>query len=105
MAKKNIKLRARLKDGIVTVKALIKHPMETGLRKDKVTGLKVPAYHITEITCHRKDDLLFSSQWGPGVSKDPFISFTLKSIAKGDMLTLAYVDNKGQTDSIATAVK
>ena len=49
MAKKNIKLRARLKDGIVTVKALIKHPMETGLRKDKVTGLKVPAYHITEI--------------------------------------------------------
>jgi len=105
MAKKNIKLRARLKNGIVIVKALIKHPMETGLRKDKVTGLKVPAYHITEITCHRKDDLVFSCQWGPGVSKDPFLSFTLKSIDKGEMLTLAYVDNKGLTDSLDVKVK
>lgn len=105
MAKKNIKLRARLKNSIVTVKALIKHPMETGLRKDKVTGLKIPAYHITEITCHRKDDLLFSCQWGPGVAKDPFISFTLKGIEAGEVLSLAYVDNKGQTDSADATVK
>ena len=105
MAKKNIKMRAKLKNGIVTVKALIKHPMETGLRKDKVTGFKVPAYHITEITCHRKDDLLFSCQWGPGVSKDPFLSFTLKGVDKGDILTLAYIDNKGQTDSLDVKVK
>lgn len=105
MAKKNFKLRAKLKNGIVNVKALIKHPMETGLRKDKVTGLKIPAYFITEVTCHRGDDLLFSSQWGPGVSKDPFISFTLKNIAKGEMLTVAYVDNKGKTDSLDGKVK
>ena len=105
MAKKNIKLRAKLKNGIVTVKAIFKHPMETGLRKDKVTGLKVPAHHITETTCHRKDDLLLSSQWGPGVSKNPFISFTLKGIDKWEMLTIAYVDNKGKTESLDVKVK
>ena len=105
MAKKNIKLRAKLKNGMVTVKALIKHPMETGLRKDKLTGLKIPAYYISEVTCHRGDDLLISSQWGAGVSKDPFISFNLKGIDKGELLTLAYVDNKGQTDSLDVKVK
>lgn len=105
MADKNIKLRARLKNGIVTMKALLKHPMETGLRKDKLTGLNIPAYHITEISCHRKDDLLFSCQWGPGVSKNPFLSFTLKGIAKGETLTLAYVDSKGLTDSFDVKVR
>lgn len=105
MAKKNFKLRAKVKNGIVTVKALLKHPMETGLRKDKLTGLRIPAHHITEITCHRKDDLLLSSQWGPGVSKNPFLSFTLKGINKGEILTMAYVDNKGKTDSQDVKVK
>lgn len=37
MAKKSIKIRAKAKNGVVTVKALISHKMETGLRKDKKT--------------------------------------------------------------------
>ncbi|MBT7047566.1 MAG: thiosulfate oxidation carrier complex protein SoxZ, partial [Gammaproteobacteria bacterium] len=35
---KSIKLRAKSKKGVVTVKCLMNHPMETGLRKDKKTG-------------------------------------------------------------------
>jgi len=31
----SIKMKAKEKKGVVTVKALITHPMETGLRKDK----------------------------------------------------------------------
>ncbi|MDX2504866.1 MAG: thiosulfate oxidation carrier complex protein SoxZ [Gammaproteobacteria bacterium] len=105
MAKKKIKLRARLKDGIITVKALIKHPMETGLRKNKETGEIIPAHHITQVTCRHKNELLFSTQWGPGVSKNPFISFYLKGIDKGEILTLAYIDNKDQTDSADAEIK
>jgi sulfur-oxidizing protein SoxZ len=47
----SIKIRARAKGNAVTVKALIKHPMETGLRKDKKTGKVIPALFIQEVTC------------------------------------------------------
>ena len=50
MAKKTIKIRAKLKDDIVTVKALMTHPMETGARKDK-SGALIPAHFIQEVTC------------------------------------------------------
>ena len=33
------------------VKALISHAMETGQRKDKKTGKKIPAHFIQEVTC------------------------------------------------------
>ena len=36
---KSIKIRAKSKGGITTVKALITHPMETGLRKNKKLSL------------------------------------------------------------------
>ena len=35
-----IKIRAKESNGSVTVKALVKHPMETGQRKDNKTGEK-----------------------------------------------------------------
>ena len=46
---KSIKIRAKEKGGVVTVKALMNHPMETGLRKDKKTGEKIPAHFIQEV--------------------------------------------------------
>ena len=39
MASKTIKLKGKAVNGEVTVKALIKHPMETGRRKDKDLSL------------------------------------------------------------------
>ena len=44
-----IKIRAKESKGSVTVKALMKHPMETGQRKDKKTGGKIPAHFIQEV--------------------------------------------------------
>ena len=48
---KSIRARASAKGDTTTVKALITHPMETGLRKDKKTGKKVPAHFIQEVVC------------------------------------------------------
>ena len=44
-----IKIRAKESNGVVTVKALMKHPMETGKRKDKKTGENIPAHFIQVI--------------------------------------------------------
>ena len=44
-----IKMRSKEANGVVTVKALIKHPMETGARKNKKTGDMIPAHYIQEV--------------------------------------------------------
>ncbi|MGI9317307.1 MAG: thiosulfate oxidation carrier complex protein SoxZ, partial [bacterium] len=46
-----IKCKAKMSGDAVEVKALMKHEMETGLRKDKKTGEPIPAHHITEVVC------------------------------------------------------
>jgi sulfur-oxidizing protein SoxZ len=101
---KSIKLRAKAKKGIVTVKALMNHPMETGLRKDKKTGKLIPAHHIQEVMAKSGDSPVMTAVWGGAISKNPYLSFKYKG-AKGDQLTLSWVDNKGGSDSITAKVK
>ena len=101
---KSIKIRAKEKGGVVTVKALMNHPMETGLRKDKKTGKLIPAHHIQEVTAKAGDATVMAAVWGGAISKNPYLSFKYKG-AKGDSLTLAWVDNKGESDSMTASVK
>ncbi len=96
---KTIKLKAKENDGVVTVKALITHPMETGARKDKKTGEKIPAHFIQEVTCEHGGNTVMTAHWSGGVSKNPYVTFKFKGGAKGDPITLAWSDNKGEGDS------
>lgn len=99
MAKK-IKLRAFVGDnGIATIKAILFHPMETGLRKDKKTGQTIPAHHITEAVVEHNGKNVLTCLWGTGVSKNPFLSFDLKNSKVGDSVKISWVDNKGGSDS------
>ena len=98
----SIRIRASAKDGETTVKALITHPMETGLRKDKKTGDKIPAHFIQEVTCKHNGNTVMTAQWGPAVSKNPYLSFVIGGGNKGDSIEMSWVDNKGEKDS-ATA--
>ena len=101
---KSIKLRAKAKKGIVTVKALMNHPMETGLRKDKKTGKMIPAHHIQEVMAKVGDKTVLDAVWGGAISKNPYLSFKYNG-AKGESITLSWVDNKGNSDSVTGTVK
>jgi len=102
---KGIKVRAKEKGGVVTVKALISHPMETGGRKDKKTGKKIPAHFIQEVkVTHGGKDAL-TANWSGGVSKNPYLSVKIKDGKKGDTVGIAWVDNKGENDSVEAQVK
>ena len=100
-----IKIRAKEKNGIVTVKSLLKHPMETGNRKDKKTGKKIPAHYITEVNCEVNGKTVMTAYLGPGVSKDPYMSFDVKGAKKGDTVKLSWTDNKGESASGEATVK
>lgn len=101
---KSIKVRAKARKGTVTVKALMNHPMETGLRKDKKTGKLIPAHHIQEVSAKVGGTTVMDAVWGGAISKNPYLSFKYNG-AKGDSLTLSWVDNKGNSDSITAKVK
>lgn len=100
-----IKLRAKEKDGVVTVKALISHPMESGLRKDKKTGEAIPAHFIQEVVVEHGGNAVMTANWSGGVSKDPYLSFKFSGGKKGDAIKLSWSDNKDGSDMLESAIK
>ncbi len=95
----DIKVRAKLAGDETTVKCLMNHPMETGLRKDGKTGEPIPAHFIQEVVCKWKDQVVLTAQWSGGVSKNPYLSFKFKGGAAGDKLEVSWKDNKGESQS------
>ena len=104
MASKSIKVKAKAGDGETTVKALIKHPMETGRRKDKESGELIPAHYIQELTCTYQGEPLLTTEWGPTIAKNPFLSFKFLGGAAGEVIELSWKDNKGDSDSASATI-
>lgn len=103
MAKK-IKLRASGKKGYAIIKAILFHQMETGLRKNKATGEKIPAHYIKEVVVSHNDKPFITVNMGIAVSKNPYLSVEVKGAVKGDKIVLSWLDNLGETASGEVAV-
>ena len=91
-----MRIRATETGGVVEVKVLMKHDMESGQRKD-AAGKVIPAWHINTLTVKVKDKEVFAAEFGPAVSKDPFLNFKFKGAAKGDKIGVTWKDTKGDT--------
>jgi sulfur-oxidizing protein SoxZ len=89
-----MRIRAQVAGDKVTVRVLMSHEMETGLRKDSA-GKVIPAWFIQEITAAHNGQTVMTAQWGPSVSKNPFMQFNVKGAKAGDKITITWVDNKG----------
>jgi sulfur-oxidizing protein SoxZ len=89
-----MKIRASLRDGVADVRVLMAHEMETGQRKD-ASGNLVPAWHITEVTATLNGTPVLKVQWGPAISKNPYLSFKVKGAKSGDTISVTWTDNKG----------
>jgi sulfur-oxidizing protein SoxZ len=100
-----IKIRAKESGGITTVKTLMSHPMETGLRKNSKTGKMIPAHHITEVTAEHNGNVVMTANWGGGISKNPYMSFKFRGAAAGDTIKISWVDNMGEGDSAEAPIK
>lgn len=98
-----MRLRATLKDGMVNVKVLMSHDMENGLRKD-TAGKLIPAHYITQVTVSCAGKVVLSAQWGPSVSRNPFLEFNFRGGQKGDKVQISWIDNRGDKRSDEVAV-
>lgn len=94
------RMRARLRDGIVTVKVLMRHPMETGSRKDPASGQVVPRHFIRELTCEHNGTPVLTLDWGWGIAANPYLAFQIQGGSAGDKVTVTWSDNQGQTGRI-----
>ena len=100
-----MKVKARIKQDMVLVRVLIKHPMEPGSRKDEATGELVPAKYVREFTCRHKEKIIITAHFGPAVSKNPYVSFSFAGGHKGEQLSLRWVDNTGESKNVETVIK
>lgn len=99
----SIRLKAKETDGVVEVKALMNHPMETGQRKDKNTGELIPAHYINKILVTSGDKTLLEADWGGSISANPYLAFSFKGKA-GDSVKLKWTDNKGESSESEATV-
>ena len=93
-----MRIRAQSQAGNAVVRVLMGHEMETGLRKD-TAGKTVPAWHITEVSASLNGKPVLTAQWGPAVSKNPFMQFTVNGAKAGDTIGVTWKDNRGDTRS------
>ena len=91
-----MKIRANAVGDATEVKVLMNHEMETGQRKD-AQGKVIPAWFIQNVSATHNGKNVLTAQWGPAISKNPFLSFKFKGGAKGDKVKITWVDNKGET--------
>ena len=91
-----MRIRAQMAGDKATVRVLMSHEMETGLRKDPA-GKTIPAWFIQDVSARLNGKPVLSAQWGPSVSKNPFLQFNVRGAKVGDKLSVTWKDNKGET--------
>ncbi|SCX72034.1 sulfur-oxidizing protein SoxZ [Variovorax sp. EL159] len=96
MAADPMRIRAQASGDKTTVRILMAHEMETGQRKD-AAGKIIPAWFIQEVTASLNGKTVLTADWGPAVSKNPFMQFTLKGAKAGDKISVTWKDNRGET--------
>lgn len=99
----NMKMRAQLKGDVTEVKVLMSHPMETGRKKDDFDKL-IPAHFVQLVTATLNGKTVLEAQWGTGISKNPYLTFRLKGAKIGDIVSVTWQDNLGETATHEIAV-
>ena len=99
-----MRIRAQASGSNAVVRVLMSHEMETGQRKDS-NGRTIPAWHITDVTATLNGRTVMTAEWGPGVSRNPFLQFTIKGARAGDKVAISWKDSRGdtRTDEVTVA--
>ena len=99
-----IRIRATANGDTTEVQTLVQHPMDSGFVKDS-SGNLIPPHHIEVMEFEHAGKSVFTAFWGTAVAKDPYVKFSFKGAQKGDDLTVSWVDNKGESDSLVAKIQ
>ena len=91
-----MRIRAQAAGDKATIRVLMSHEMESGQRKDG-NGKLIPAWHIQDVTASLNGKVVMTAEWGPAVSKNPFLQFVVKGAKAGDKIAVSWKDTKGDS--------
>ncbi|HEX5961602.1 MAG TPA: thiosulfate oxidation carrier complex protein SoxZ [Rhodanobacteraceae bacterium] len=93
------KIRATVNGDVVEVKMLMSHPEATGLATDSAGKLKLTGtpHYIKTVTVACNGRNVLSGDWGPAVSKNPFLTLRFKGGKQGDKITVTWHDSAGES--------
>jgi len=105
MARPRVKVpRSADKDEVITIKTLISHKMESGQRKDRKTGEKIPRKIINKFIANFNGTQVFGVDIEPAVSANPFLQFNVKVPESGEF-EFTWVDDDGTKYSAKKRIK
>ena len=96
LAKNDIRLKVSRKENLFDLKFLIRHPMETGRRIDKINNKLVPKDFIASLNVSINDKVVFGSHLSRSVSKNPFMHLKVQKLFAGDIIKVNWIDNKNK---------
>jgi len=89
-----VRVPAQAKAGeLIEIKTLISHEMESGQRKD-AAGNTVPRRIINRFTAAFNGKTVFTAEWHPAISANPYQSFFYKAVESGEF-TFSWKDDDG----------
>ena len=96
---------AHIQGDVADVRILMRHPMETGQRKD-AKGEIVPVHFIQNVVVTHNGNVVLDAQWSQAVSRNPVFAVRVRGAKAGDKIAVTWVDNKGdkRTDEATVAL-
>jgi sulfur-oxidizing protein SoxZ len=88
---------------IIEIKTLIAHDMENGQRKD-ASGRTIPRNIINKFTASFNGKDVFSADWFPAISANPFQSFYFKATRSG-IFKFTWTEDDGSISTTTAELK
>lgn len=103
-SKPRIRVPATAKVGeVIEIKTLISHDMETGQRKDS-SGNPIPRKIINKFSAKFNGKEIFSADWHPSLSANPYQSFFFKAQESGKF-EFTWTDDDGSAYTATSDLK
>jgi sulfur-oxidizing protein SoxZ len=105
MARKpRVKVPKSAKKGdVILIKTLAPHKMETGQRKNKKTGKKIPRLIINKIAVTFNGKEVVSADLHPAISANPYFAFNYKVMESGTF-KFTWTDDKGKAVTVSKSM-
>ena len=80
----------------VKIKTLAEHEMETGVRRDNITGIIYPRLIIQSVIAKYNGKIVFKANWFSGVSANPYLAFYITA-KKSGLIEIEWKDDHATT--------
>ena len=94
---RRLKYKKIVKVGVnVKIKTLAEHEMETGVRRDNITGVIYPRLIIQSVIAKYNGKIVFKANWFSGVSANPYLAFYITAKESG-LIEIEWKDDHATT--------